>query len=66
VTHLGKRYRDEIRTRAVREDSEDALPIYQQRANWFFAGALGFLTMEMALAALPRRKPKKLDTLTTG
>ena len=65
VTRLGKRYRDEIRTRAVREDSEDALPIYQQRANWFFAGALGLLTMEMALAALPRRKPKKSDTLTT-
>ncbi|MFL5244195.1 MAG: VWA domain-containing protein [Gemmataceae bacterium] len=66
VTTLGKRYRDEVKTRSVREASEDTLPIYQQRANWFFIGALGLLTMETALAALPRIKTKRFGPITSG
>jgi Ca-activated chloride channel family protein len=42
---LGSLYLDAIRGQAQREDSDDVLPVYQQRYAWFFAPALGFLAL---------------------
>jgi Ca-activated chloride channel homolog len=58
AVHLGKRYRDEARNKATRESREDTLPIFHQRAPWFFGLALGLLTLELLLAAAGSRKRK--------
>jgi Ca-activated chloride channel family protein len=58
VVHLGKRYRDEVKNKATRESREDTLPVYRQRAAWFFGLALGLLTLELFLAALPEWRRK--------
>lgn len=42
---LGSLYLDTIEHLPEREDSEDALPVYQQRYAWFLAPALGFLIL---------------------
>ncbi len=42
---LGALYLDTISGQPQREDSGDALPVYQQRYAWFFAPALGFLVL---------------------
>ncbi len=42
---LGAIYLDTIDNQEQREDSEDALPVYQQRYAWFLAPALGFLIL---------------------
>jgi Ca-activated chloride channel family protein len=52
VCPLGKLYREQMEGRALREDSTDALPVYQQHASWFFVAALVMFTMEMSLAEL--------------
>ncbi len=46
---LGELFHEAIEPAAAREDSEDALTVYQPRSAWFFAAALAFLTLEMAL-----------------
>jgi Ca-activated chloride channel family protein len=42
---LGTLYLDTIDSLPQREDSEDTLPVYQQRYAWFLAPALGFLVL---------------------
>ncbi len=42
---LGALYLDTIDNQPQREDSDDALPVYQQRYAWFLAPALGFLIL---------------------
>jgi Ca-activated chloride channel family protein len=42
---LGSLYLDTIDHLPEREDSDDALPVYQQRYAWFLAPALGFLIL---------------------
>jgi hypothetical protein len=42
---LGSIYLDTIAGQPQREDSDDALPVYQQRYAWFLLPALGFLAM---------------------
>ena len=42
---LGALYLDTIANQPRREDSDDALPVYQQRYAWFLAPALGFLAL---------------------
>jgi len=42
---LGSLYLDTIDRLPPREDSDDALPVYQQRYAWFLASALGFLVL---------------------
>lgn len=42
---LGSLYLDTIEHLPEREDSDDALPVYQQRYVWFLAPALGFLIL---------------------
>jgi Ca-activated chloride channel family protein len=42
---LGALYLDVIDRLPEREDSEDVLPVYQQRYAWFLAPALGFLIL---------------------
>jgi hypothetical protein len=42
---LGSIYLNAIDGQAQREDSDDTLPVYQQRYAWFLVPALGFLTL---------------------
>ncbi|HWG42956.1 MAG TPA: VWA domain-containing protein [Gemmataceae bacterium] len=42
---LGALYLDAIRNEAQREDSDDTLPVYQQRYAWFLGPALAFLAL---------------------
>jgi Ca-activated chloride channel family protein len=42
---LGALYLDTIGALQEREDSDDTLPVYQQRYGWFLAPALGFLVV---------------------
>jgi Ca-activated chloride channel family protein len=42
---LGELYLDTIRNQSEREDSDDALPVYQQRYAWFLGPALAFLAL---------------------
>jgi Ca-activated chloride channel family protein len=42
---LGSLYLDTIDHLPEREDSEDALPVYQQHYSWFLTPALGFLAL---------------------
>jgi Ca-activated chloride channel family protein len=42
---LGALYLDTIDNERRREDSDDALPVYQQRYAWFLAPALAFLAL---------------------
>lgn len=42
---LGSIYLDTIQNQALREDSDDTLPVYQQHYAWFLALALGLLVL---------------------
>jgi Ca-activated chloride channel family protein len=42
---LGALYLDTIANQPQREDSDDALPVYQQRCAWFLGPALAFLAL---------------------
>jgi Ca-activated chloride channel family protein len=46
---VGALFRERIEPRGLREDNDDALPLYQQRYPWFLGAALLFLTLEMVL-----------------
>ncbi len=46
---LGALYLDTIANQPQREDSDDALPTYQQRYAWFLGPALGFLALVLFL-----------------
>lgn len=54
---LGSMYLDTIAHQSQREDSEDTLPVYQQRYAWFLAPALVFLTLFTFLGDGSMRKP---------
>ncbi len=49
VPPVGALFRDRIEPQAVREDSDDTLPVYRQRYPWFLGSALGLLAAEMLL-----------------
>ncbi len=51
---LGKLFRERVEPRPVREDSDDALPLYEQRYPWFLGAALLLLTGDMALGKRTR------------
>jgi Ca-activated chloride channel family protein len=55
---LGRLFREQIEPRAGREDTEDALPVYQQRYAWFLGPALLFLALEMVIGRLRRGGPR--------
>ncbi len=46
---LGSIYLDAIGSQPQREDSDDALPVYQQRYAWFLGPAMTFLALSMFL-----------------
>jgi hypothetical protein len=52
---LGALYLDAIDNLPEREDSDDALPVYQQRYAWFLAPAFGFLVLFVFLGDGSRR-----------
>jgi len=52
---LGSIYLDAIANQPQREDSDDALPVYQQRYVWFLGPALAFLALFMFLGDGSRR-----------
>lgn len=54
---LGKLFREVIEPRGAREESDDALPMYQQRYAWFLGAALFLLSAELALGGRTRRNP---------
>jgi Ca-activated chloride channel family protein len=54
VLPLGRFFRETIEPRPVRDDTEEALPLYQQRYPWFLGGALLLLAAEMALGQRTR------------
>jgi Ca-activated chloride channel family protein len=60
---VGLLFRERIEPRGLREDNDDALPLYQQRYAWFLGPALLLLTLEMALGRTGgpkrRRQPTK-------
>jgi Ca-activated chloride channel family protein len=58
---VGALFREKIEPRGVREDNDDALPLYQQRYAWFLGPALALLALEMALGRTggPKRRPGK-------
>src|SRR5262249_7526445 len=51
VLHLGTAYFDLMAASALREESEDALPVYQQRYLWFLGPAFGLLTLALVIPA---------------
>jgi Ca-activated chloride channel family protein len=53
---LGELFRERIEPKGGYENADDALPIYHQRAAWFFAGALFLLALDMAVG---ERRAKK-------
>jgi Ca-activated chloride channel family protein len=55
---LGSLYLDTIANQPQREDSDDALPVYQQRYAWFLAPALGFLVLFTFLGDGSMKKPR--------
>jgi Ca-activated chloride channel homolog len=62
VPPLADLFRERIATQAPREDSDDALPQYEQHYSWFLGPALLFLLGEMALGWAgrpPRQKEEK-------
>lgn len=52
---LGRVYLDTIATLLQREESDDALPVYQPRYPWFLMPALGLLTLNLLLGDRSRR-----------
>jgi Ca-activated chloride channel homolog len=55
---LGSLFLDTIAHQAQREESDDALPVYQQRYAWFLAPALGFLALFTFLGDGSVKKPR--------
>jgi Ca-activated chloride channel family protein len=55
---LGDLYLDTIADQPQREDSDDTLPVYQQRYLWFLGPALGFLALYTFLGDGSIRKPQ--------
>lgn len=51
---LGQLFRATIEPRPVREESDDTLPLLQQRYAWFLGGALGLLALDMLLGQRTR------------
>jgi Ca-activated chloride channel homolog len=51
-------FHDQIERGPVREETEDALPVYQQRYAWFMGPALALLAGEMLLGWV-RRRPRR-------
>jgi Ca-activated chloride channel family protein len=49
VLHLGTAYFDLMAASALREESEDALPVYQPRYLWFLGPAFGLLTLALVI-----------------
>jgi hypothetical protein len=58
---VGALFREKIEPRGLREDNDDALPLYQQHYAWFLGPALALLALEMALGRTggPKRKRGK-------
>jgi Ca-activated chloride channel family protein len=53
---LGDLFRERLEPQSVREENDDALPVYRQRYAWFLAAAFLFLGLEMVLGqSRPRR-----------
>jgi Ca-activated chloride channel family protein len=44
---LGELFRDRIEPGQVRENTQDTLPLYQQRYSWFLTAAFALLTFEL-------------------
>jgi Ca-activated chloride channel family protein len=62
---VGAVFRERIEPRGVREDNDDALPLYQQHYPWFLGAALLLLALEMAIGRTQglarRRQGSKTD-----
>jgi Ca-activated chloride channel family protein len=58
---LGELYLDLIESQPRREDSDDALPVYQQRYAWFLAPAFGLLALFTLLGDGSVRKTAVVD-----
>lgn len=58
ILPLGSLYLDTIDRLPEREDSDDTLPVYQQRYAWFLAPALGFLILLTLLGDGSRKVPR--------
>jgi Ca-activated chloride channel family protein len=64
VLPLGRLFRERIEARPVREDTEDALPQYQQHYPWFLGGALGLLSLSVVVSGFSRPRPVRPDRLS--
>jgi Ca-activated chloride channel family protein len=53
---LGSLYLDAIAGRSVREESDDAVPVYRQHSALFLMPAFGFLASALTLGDRPRRR----------
>jgi Ca-activated chloride channel family protein len=62
VIPMGEIFRQRIESRAGRQEIEDIVPVYRQHPEWFFAGALLFMTMDLVLADhRPHRSRKRVS-----
>jgi Ca-activated chloride channel family protein len=56
---LGRVFREQIESRPLRDDAEDALPQYQQRYPWFLGAALALLSLSIVVSGFSRpRQPR--------
>jgi Ca-activated chloride channel family protein len=58
---LGRLYLDVLAGQAVREDSDDAVPVYRQRYALLLLPAFGLLASALTLGDLPRRRKARSD-----
>ena len=61
---LGRLFRERIESRPLHEDTEDALPLYQQHYAWFLGGSLLLLSLSIVVSAFSRPQPIQPDRFT--
>jgi Ca-activated chloride channel family protein len=63
---LGRLFRERIESRPVRDDTEDALPQYQQHYPWALGGALLLLSLSVVVGGFSRPRPPRADRELTA
>jgi Ca-activated chloride channel family protein len=58
---LGRLFRERIESRPVRDDTEDALPQYQQHYPWFLGGSLLLLSLSVVVGGFSRPGQRNPD-----
>jgi Ca-activated chloride channel family protein len=59
--HLGALYLDSLAGQSVREESDDAVPVYRQRYSLFLVPAFGMIASALTLGDRPRRRASRSE-----